>query len=135
MGGERRKRKIRKMNEKKFVFDWAADEDTSYDFNPLYANRHDAQMFGRGHFAGMDIKEQIKQRSAFYNRMLEERRTEEEKGRAEELMDIDRKREAKTQWDDRHWSEKPLEHMKERDWRIFKEDFNISCKGKGVLMS
>ncbi|RUS28407.1 hypothetical protein BC938DRAFT_481922 [Jimgerdemannia flammicorona] len=132
MGGERRKRKIRKMNEKKFVFDWAADEDTSYDFNPLYANRHDAQMFGRGHFAGMDIKDQIKQRSAFYNRMLEERRTVEEKDRAEELMDIDRKKEAKIQWDDRHWSEKPLEHMKERDWRIFKEDFSISCKGGGI---
>ncbi|RUS26166.1 hypothetical protein BC938DRAFT_471147, partial [Jimgerdemannia flammicorona] len=86
MDGERRKRKIRKMNEK-VVFDWATDEDTSYDFNPLYANQHDARMFGRRHFAGMNIKDQIKQRSAFYNRMLEEPRTD----RAEELMDIDRK--------------------------------------------
>ncbi|RUP45411.1 hypothetical protein BC936DRAFT_148221 [Jimgerdemannia flammicorona] len=71
-----RKRKIRKMNEK-VVFDWATDEDTSYDFNPLYANQHDARMFGRRHFAGMNIKDQIKQRSAFYNRMLEEPRTVE----------------------------------------------------------
>jgi ATP-dependent RNA helicase DDX23/PRP28 len=39
------------------------------------------------------------------------------------------KREAKQRWDDRHWSEKPVEEMTERDWRIFKEDFNISCKG------
>ena len=39
------------------------------------------------------------------------------------------KREAKAKWDERHWSEKPLEDMQERDWRIFKEDFNISCKG------
>ena len=28
-----------------------------------------------------------------------------------------------------HWSEKKLEDMTERDWRIFKEDFNIAMKG------
>jgi ATP-dependent RNA helicase DDX23/PRP28 len=38
-------------------------------------------------------------------------------------------KEAKVKWDERHWSEKPLDQMKERDWRIFKEDFNISTKG------
>ena len=32
-------------------------------------------------------------------------------------------------WDDRHWSEKELENMLDRDWRIFREDFNISTKG------
>jgi ATP-dependent RNA helicase DDX23/PRP28 len=39
------------------------------------------------------------------------------------------KKEAKQKWDDRHWSEKSLTEMTERDWRIFKEDYNISCKG------
>lgn len=39
------------------------------------------------------------------------------------------KKEAKQKWDDRHWSEKPQSEMTERDWRIFKEDYNISCKG------
>ena len=38
-------------------------------------------------------------------------------------------KENKRKWDDRHWSEKTLEEMQERDWRIFKEDYNISCKG------
>lgn len=28
-----------------------------------------------------------------------------------------------------HWSEKKLEDMKERDWRIFREDFSISARG------
>lgn len=28
-----------------------------------------------------------------------------------------------------HWSEKKLEEMKERDWRIFREDFSISARG------
>nr|CAG8475242.1 169_t:CDS:10 [Entrophospora candida] len=132
MGGERKKRKIRKMNEKKFVFDWDAGEDTSQDFNPLYANKHNAQMFGRGHFAGIDIKEQKRDRASFYNQLLEQRRTLDQKGRAEEKMEIDRRKELKTMWDDRHWSEKPLTEMKERDWRIFKEDFNITTKGGSI---
>jgi ATP-dependent RNA helicase DDX23/PRP28 len=70
------------MNERKFVFDWDAGEDTSYDFNPLYANKHNAQMFGRGHLAGIDAKEQKKQQSEFYDRLLKERRTTEEIDRA-----------------------------------------------------
>ena len=44
------------------------------------------------------------------------------------LRDVANK-EAHQRWDDRHWTEKPLEDMAPRDWRIFKEDFNISCKG------
>ncbi len=31
-----------------------------------------------------------------------------------------------------HWSEKSLSDMKERDWRIFKEDFDIHVKGGKV---
>jgi len=38
-------------------------------------------------------------------------------------------REAKQKWDDRHWTDKSLEEMVERDWRIFKEDYNIVTKG------
>lgn len=38
-------------------------------------------------------------------------------------------REAKQKWDERHWSEKDLSEMTERDWRIFKEDYNIQTKG------
>ncbi|KAI9347751.1 P-loop containing nucleoside triphosphate hydrolase protein [Obelidium mucronatum] len=132
MGAEKKKRKIRRMNEKKFVFDWGADEDTAVDINPIYSNRHDVQLFGRGHIAGIDVKEQKKKRSEFYDRLLGDRRTEEEVERQKELAELERKKDKKTAWDDRHWSEKPLTEMKERDWRIFKEDFNISTKGGGV---
>lgn len=31
-----------------------------------------------------------------------------------------------------HWSNKSREEMTERDWRIFREDFNISYKGVNV---
>lgn len=29
---------------------------------------------------------------------------------------------------EKHWTEKSLEKMTERDWRIFREDFNISYR-------
>ena len=35
-------------------------------------------------------------------------------------------------FDDRHWSKKSLQEMTERDWRILREDFTISTKGKFV---
>ncbi|KAJ1818403.1 mRNA splicing protein prp28 [Coemansia sp. RSA 2598] len=34
--------------------------------------------------------------------------------------------------DDRHWSDKRLSEMRDRDWRIFREDFSISCKGGSI---
>lgn len=35
-------------------------------------------------------------------------------------------------FDDKHWSEKTLAQMKERDWRIFREDFGISARGGNI---
>lgn len=35
-------------------------------------------------------------------------------------------------FDDRHWSEKSLTEMTDRDWRIFKEDYSINTSG-GIL--
>lgn len=42
---------------------------------------------------------------------------------------LQHKKEQAQKWDDRHWTEKPLEAMTDRDWRIFREDYNISTKG------
>lgn len=79
--------------------------------------------------------------------MLENRRTEVEKSRAKydnnviynqcnvlyssirELEDEKKTKEKKQKWDERHWSEKPLDEMVDRDWRIFREDYNITTKG------
>ena len=70
---------MRRLADRKFVFDWDTGEDTSVDFNPLfvfcgyciacgpsssklsfsrYKSRHAIQFFGRGHIAGIDIKAQ-----------------------------------------------------------------------------
>jgi ATP-dependent RNA helicase DDX23/PRP28 len=43
-----------------------------------------------------------------------------------------RSRDAERQKLNRHWSEKALDEMTERDWRIFREDFNITTRGGKV---
>jgi ATP-dependent RNA helicase DDX23/PRP28 len=38
----------------------------------------------------------------------------------------------RSKFDERHWSEKLLQEMTDRDWRIFKEDFTINTSGGGL---
>ncbi|KAG0234102.1 mRNA splicing protein prp28 [Actinomortierella wolfii] len=131
MGIDDKVKKVKRRNDKKFVFDWNNDDDTSRDLNPIYNHRHSAQLFGRGHFAGMDVKSS-KNRSDFYDKLLASRRSTLEQARVDELEDKAQQKERRINYADRHWSEKPLDQMRERDWRIFKEDFNISCKGGSI---
>lgn len=129
LGMAKKKRRIRRLNDRKFVFDWDAGDDTSTDYNPLYKEKHQVQFFGRGYVAGIDLKSQKKEQSMFYGDLLEKRRSETEKEQEEKRLKNVAKRDAKQKWDDRHWKDKPRSEMAERDWRIFKEDFNIMCKG------
>lgn len=129
LGIIKKKRRVRRLNDRKFVFDWDASEDTSVDYNNLYKDRHHVQFFGRGNIAGIDIKEQKKKQSRFYGDLLEKRRTEAEKEQEKVRLKKVKRKEDKQKWDDRHWSEKDLDDMTERDWRIFREDYNITIKG------
>ncbi|XP_044268802.1 probable ATP-dependent RNA helicase DDX23 [Tribolium madens] len=129
LGLVKKKRRVRRLNDRKFVFDWDAGEDTSQDYNPLYKERHQVQFFGRGNLAGIDIKAQKRDQSKFYGELLEKRRTEAEKAQEKVRLKKVRRKEEKQLWDDRHWSEKEVSEMTERDWRIFREDYNITIKG------
>ncbi|XP_035828520.1 probable ATP-dependent RNA helicase DDX23 isoform X2 [Aplysia californica] len=129
LGIIKKRKRIRRLNDRKFVFDWDAGDDTSQDYNLLYKEKHQVQFYGRGNVAGIDIKAQKKDQSKFYGDLMEKRRTEAEKDQEKKRLKNVASKEAKQKWDDRHWSEKPLDDMVDRDWRIFKEDFNISCKG------
>ncbi|TFY70404.1 hypothetical protein EVG20_g2606 [Dentipellis fragilis] len=82
-------------------------------------DRQGAQvMFGRGHIAGMDDGGGSGVRKA---------------GVDPNLADpMERRKASKAGYDDRHWTEKPLDEMKERDWRIFREDFNIAARGGNI---
>lgn len=129
LGIIKKKRRVRRLNDRKFVFDWDAAEDTSVDYNNLYKDRHHVQFFGRGNIAGIDIKEQKRKQSKFYGDLLEKRRTDAEKEQEKVRLKKVKKKEDKQKWDDRHWSEKDCDEMTERDWRIFREDYNITIKG------
>lgn len=129
LGLVKKKRRVRKLNERKFVFDWDTNEDTSIDYNNLYKDRHTIQFYGRGHLGGIDPREQKKEQSKFYGELMSVRRSDQEREQEEHRLDKEKRREEKQKWDDRHWTKKTPEEMTERDWRIFREDFNISLKG------
>ena len=125
LGVDKKKRKIRKMNDRKFVFDWDEQDDTFSAEAPaaVGSQRQGAQvMFGRGHIAGMDDGG---------GTVIPVRKPGAEgPGAGIQLADpLERRRAAKAGLDERHWSEKPLSEMKERDWRIFREDFSIAARG------
>lgn len=158
LGKKAPKKKAVKTSEKFakiFKFDWEAAEDTSADLNPLYAKRMDVNLlYGRGYRAGVDMREQRKnnsfltelsqkrqrehraddeQNSALSQTELSERQRARERAlrsmqdRAADANQALAQREAQTMGT--HWSEKPLDAMRERDWRIFREDFDITIKG------
>ena len=130
LGGVKRKKRIRKLNDKKFVFDWDVKEDTSHDYNPIYNDKHGIQFYGRGCIGGIDEREQKK--TSFYSELLDKRRTETQTDQEKERLKKMKKREDRQKWEDRHWTDKGLEKMTERDWRIFREDYNIAIKGGNI---
>lgn len=144
LGSKKPKKRVIKPSEKfRFSFDWENTEDTSRDMNSLYQNPHEARLlFGRGFRAGMDRREQKKLAARNEKDIRDEIRKKDGK-----TLDEDDPREAAAQrlkdeaadsYDtfdmrvDRHWSDKKLEEMTERDWRIFREDFSISYKGSKI---
>ncbi|KAI3728467.1 hypothetical protein L6452_17104 [Arctium lappa] len=141
LGSKKPKKRVIKPSEKfRFSFDWENTEDTSRDMNILYQNPHEARLlFGRGFRAGMDRREQKKLAAKNEKEMRDEiRKKDGIEERPEEAAAQRLKEEAADMYDtfdmrvDRHWSEKKLEEMTERDWRIFREDFNISYKGSKI---
>ncbi|KAF1830012.1 pre-mRNA-splicing ATP-dependent RNA helicase PRP28 [Decorospora gaudefroyi] len=127
------KKKRKRTTEKKFNFEWNEEEDTSFDYNPIYQQKAEASFFGRGRLGGFAAEVT----DAATQKMIEaiiERDPEHGRERAKQLLEMERRRKEKggRAQLDKHWSEKRLENMRERDWRIFKEDFNIATKGGSI---
>ncbi|KAI3098264.1 hypothetical protein CBS147333_9123 [Penicillium roqueforti] len=127
------KKKRKRTADRKFNFEWNTEEDTSGDYNPLYQRRQEANFFGRGRLAGFgdDVADEVARK---YAEALVSRDHEAGSARAKQMLEMERRRRedsTRTQID-KHWSEKRLDLMRERDWRIFKEDFNIATKGGSV---
>jgi ATP-dependent RNA helicase DDX23/PRP28 len=127
------KKKRKRTTEKKFNFEWNAEEDTSPDYNPIYQQKADVNFFGRGRLGGFG-DEAMEAGAQKYIQALVERDPEAGRLRVNQIIEMERRRkeEGSRASLDKHWSEKPLHQMRERDWRIFKEDFNISTKGGSI---
>lgn len=126
-------KKRRRTTEKKFNFEWNTEEDTTPDYNPIYNERAQPTFFGRGRLGGFD-DQAAEEAAKKYAEALQSRDGEAGAARAQEILEMERKRkeESNRMAIDKHWSEKRLDQMRERDWRIFKEDFNIATKGGGI---
>jgi len=110
----------------RFAFDWNASDDTAQDPYALYTARHETKLlFGRGFVGGVDRSEQRKTQ----NKIEDERKFSNHKN---PNNPHNNDREIALLSSTRHWSEKSLNEMSERDWRIFKEDFEITTRGARI---
>ncbi|KEY67625.1 hypothetical protein S7711_07822 [Stachybotrys chartarum IBT 7711] len=131
------KKKRMRTTEKKFNFEWDPEEDTSREHDPLYTHQSDRRGTSLAGVGG-EFDEHAEERARKRARMIEQRDRENGKERARGIMeDFYRARDKAQQRADRtglgrHWSQKALEDMRERDWRIFKEDFGIATKGGSI---
>eukprot|EP00932_Pfiesteria_piscicida_P020861 SRR837773.7660.p1 GENE.SRR837773.7660~~SRR837773.7660.p1 ORF type:complete len:676 (-),score=320.66 SRR837773.7660:267-2090(-) len=142
LGMKDAKKKMQKPSEKFrniFNFEWNADDDTMRgDNNPLYTKRCEPQLlFGRGYRAGIDVREQRKNNS-FYEELIAKRAeyTGEDVSTfiqpSKEPIGFKQRDLEHTDDHKVHWTEKPVHEMTVRDWRIFREDFQIFIRGGRV---
>lgn len=105
----------RKAKSNRFLFEWKDTEDTLDKEDDLYRFRN-----------------KQKRSAGIEKAKLEDASGIEERRRRQEALEATRKRQ-KMDWNDLPWSEKPLDKMTARDWRIFKDDFRIVIKGSAPL--
>lgn len=122
-----------------FLFQWDDSEDTSGDYynRGQFLNNEAALLFGRGMRAGMDRQEQKKIAANAVKKSIRDSRMPHDGDSRDQYLlkqkDVLVKHADRYNGRDmvvsKHWSEKSRSEMTERDWRIFREDFNISFKG------
>jgi len=143
LGLKEEKKKMQKPSEKFrniFNFEWDVTEDTARgDSNPLYVKRVEPQLlFGRGYRAGIDIREQRKAND-FYDQLINRRAAFTGNDASTFMMPNNeaalhsRDIEVRAKHEDKvHWTDKTTQEMTARDWKIFREDFEIYIKGGRV---
>jgi ATP-dependent RNA helicase DDX23/PRP28 len=121
------KRKILKATDKiQSTFDWDEADDTSQQ-GSLWTKRVPIKpAFGKGFIAGIDHSAQERE----YMQHLSGDKKEAFEKLA--LQRIENEQTKVVDKNERHWSEKAVSEMSERDWRIFREDFNISSRGGSI---
>lgn len=121
--------KKRKRTGNKFNFEWDASEDTSKEYDPIYAQKA-SSFIGSGRLAGFG-DEVAEENARNYAAKMAQRDPQRAKEYLEQFEAAQKKSAARNTLG-KHWSEKSLTEMRERDWRIFKEDFGIATKGGAI---
>ncbi|KAK7908103.1 mRNA splicing protein prp28 [Apiospora marii] len=122
-------KKRKRTGGQKFNFGWDDEEDTSQDWNPVYSERMEVYS-GSMVFDGLNdanVEKEYRRRA----REIEERDPEHGKERAKQMLEQmeQAKEKSKKKRVRNNWESKELADMRERDWRIFKEEFGIASKG------
>lgn len=122
------KRKIRKQSDKKFVFDWDKAEDTAtaHEVDPLY------RALRAGDSAAAIAQYRKPMQDTNGGKIAEIDNDETDVALAGPKALTTGKSRLNAVLDERHWTEKTLDEMKERDWRIFREDFSIAARGGSI---
>ncbi|KAL8419851.1 hypothetical protein RB594_002852 [Gaeumannomyces avenae] len=117
-------KKRKRATAKKFKFDWDSDEDTSRPDDGKGNQHHNIRYGGYG----TDEEDERVQRQA---ELTEKMDPVHGKERARGILESHERAKASRNQNAlaKHWSEKSLEEMRQRDWRIFKEDYGIATKG------
>eukprot|EP00916_Digyalum_oweni_P008931 GHVL01015043.1.p1 GENE.GHVL01015043.1~~GHVL01015043.1.p1 ORF type:complete len:891 (-),score=214.83 GHVL01015043.1:298-2970(-) len=136
LGMKTEKKKMQKPSEKFrtiFNFEWSAEDDTARgDNNPLYQNRVEPQLlFGRGFRAGIDVREQRRSNN-FYDTLIKRRGEKQGEEISQKVLKVRYDLEVDIDPNQRHWTDKTTEEMTDRDWRIYREDFQIYIRGGRV---
>lgn len=121
-----KKQKTEKSNDP-FKADWEATEDTSREeTDPLYGHRMQFKTrIGRGRMAGQDDEFGEKPTVKGLSKSGGSGIGKSSSGTSSRSSNGDEM--------EGHWSKKKLESMTERDWRIFREDFDIRVSGHGGI--
>lgn len=136
---------------KLFKADWDNTDDTArFDMNPLYKHRLQINpLYGKGHVIDVDHAHQRKNSNIVdtSNARRSQAMTSGSEGRGNDdrvhsnntsirirrIQEQDELEAASARKLGMHWSEKALASMQERDWRIFREDFDIRIQhGRAV---
>lgn len=117
-------KKRKRATAKKFKFDWDSDEDTS---RPADAQGNQYHNIRYGGYGTDEEDERVRRNAELTEKMDPIHGKERAKGILEDHERAKARRNQNALA--KHWSEKSLEDMRQRDWRIFKEDYGIATKG------
>ncbi|KDN42190.1 P-loop containing nucleoside triphosphate hydrolase protein [Tilletiaria anomala UBC 951] len=109
------KKTRRMLQDRKYMFDHDMEEDTTDTINPVFQNIIEAKAFSSA------------AKASGIAQLGSPKGTSSSAAAATETLE--RRRGARNAMDEKHWTEKSLEEMRERDWRIFREDFAIAARG------